>query len=221
MEQHFKRYNAKNAHKGGCRKPEGAMTSEERTAQLLGIRERWGKMQNEHLERHGSTARVDHRSFKAQGIDRVPDQHLGPKRIENQAPAVEAVLQARSDGTVAQLLASAIAAAQRRLARLQAGAREVIKRAARKADLVPPPPPPPKPVVDPLVERDKKEHASAQLVQLWDQYVQTERIGYIKELTSNALRDLTRQRDAHKEHLNAKPIFWGHKEWEAKLASMD
>ena len=221
MEQHFKRYNAKNPHKGGCRKGEGAMTGEERTAQLLGIRGRWAKMQNEHLERHGATARVDHRSLKAQGIDRVPEQHLGPKRIENQTPAVEAVLQARSDRTLATVLSNAIAAAQRRLARLQAVAREVIKRAARKPDLVSPPPPPPKPVVDPLVERDKKENACAQLVQLWDQHVQVERVGYLKELTSNALRDLTQQMDAHKDHSKARPILWGRKEWEAKLALMD
>lgn len=41
-------------------------------------RESWAQHQNRALERHGHTARVDHRSYEAQGIDRQPTQHLGP-----------------------------------------------------------------------------------------------------------------------------------------------
>lgn len=41
-------------------------------------REQWGVHQNRALERHGHNARVDHRSYEAQGIDREPTQHLGP-----------------------------------------------------------------------------------------------------------------------------------------------
>lgn len=41
-------------------------------------RQRWAELANEHLERHGHTARIDHRSLAAQGIDREPTQHLGP-----------------------------------------------------------------------------------------------------------------------------------------------
>lgn len=41
-------------------------------------REQWSDHQNRALERHGHNARVDHRSFEAQGIDREPQQHLGP-----------------------------------------------------------------------------------------------------------------------------------------------
>lgn len=45
--------------------------------QLLQWREQWADHQNRALERHGHSARVDHRSFEAQGIDREPSQHLG------------------------------------------------------------------------------------------------------------------------------------------------
>lgn len=41
-------------------------------------REKWAHHQNRALERHGHQARVDHRSFEAQGVDREPQQHLGP-----------------------------------------------------------------------------------------------------------------------------------------------
>ena len=41
-------------------------------------RESWASYQNRALERHGHSARVDHRSFEAQGIDREPSHHLGP-----------------------------------------------------------------------------------------------------------------------------------------------
>ena len=40
-------------------------------------REQWAHHQNRALERHGHEARVDHRSYEAQGIDREPSQHLG------------------------------------------------------------------------------------------------------------------------------------------------
>lgn len=41
-------------------------------------REQWAIHQNRELERHGHAARVDHRSYEAQGIDRAPTQHMGP-----------------------------------------------------------------------------------------------------------------------------------------------
>ena len=70
--QYFKRYNAKNPENGGCRKDSAG--TEER---LQATRAAWAQLQNAHLERHGHTDRVDHRSLKAQGIDRVPEKHLG------------------------------------------------------------------------------------------------------------------------------------------------
>ena len=119
IEQHFKRYNAKNPEKGGCRKGEGAMTGEERTAQLLGIRERWGTLQNKHLERHGVTERVNHRSLKDQGVERAPEQHLGPRHIEGKTPFFRAVMAARADRTLMATLNNAIAEAQKDLDKVQ------------------------------------------------------------------------------------------------------
>jgi hypothetical protein len=46
--------------------------------QLAQWREQWAHHQNRTLERYGHAARVDHRSFEAQGVDRAPTQHLGP-----------------------------------------------------------------------------------------------------------------------------------------------
>ena len=45
---------------------------------LTNWREEWAHHQNRELERHGHQARVDHRSFADQGVDREPTQHLGP-----------------------------------------------------------------------------------------------------------------------------------------------
>ena len=45
---------------------------------LTNWREQWAHHQNRQLERHGHQARVDHRSYEAQGVDREPTQHLGP-----------------------------------------------------------------------------------------------------------------------------------------------
>ena len=42
------------------------------------IRGRWAELTNEHLQRHGIEARVDHRSLQEQGIERLPTTHVGP-----------------------------------------------------------------------------------------------------------------------------------------------
>lgn len=44
---------------------------------LRGWRYQWAQFQNRALERAGHKARVDHRSYADQGIDREPTQHLG------------------------------------------------------------------------------------------------------------------------------------------------
>lgn len=41
-------------------------------------RERWAKLTNEKLASRGRDERVDHRSFRRQGIDREPGRHFGP-----------------------------------------------------------------------------------------------------------------------------------------------
>ena len=50
--------------------------------QLETWRENWARTANRYLERHGHEARIDHRSLEAQGIDREPTQHLGPKATQ-------------------------------------------------------------------------------------------------------------------------------------------
>ena len=94
-EQYFKRYNAKNPEKGGCRK-DSRGTDEH----LQATRERWADVQNAHLERHGHAARVDHRSLKEQGIDRESEKHIGASRIADMpAPDVAALLTRRAAET--------------------------------------------------------------------------------------------------------------------------
>ena len=76
-DQFFKRYNAKNPERGGAQKASGGKARGELKDELLATRQRWAEVQNEHLARHGHDVRVDHRSLNDQGIDRVPEKHLG------------------------------------------------------------------------------------------------------------------------------------------------
>lgn len=41
------------------------------------VRERWANLTNERLRENGHAVRIDHRSLKDQGVDRVPTVHLG------------------------------------------------------------------------------------------------------------------------------------------------
>lgn len=82
--QFFMRYNSKNPELGGCKKATGGKTSQQRREELIALRGRWADLQNRHLEKYGHAARVDHRTLKQQGIERVPQIHLGPfPRAEN------------------------------------------------------------------------------------------------------------------------------------------
>jgi hypothetical protein len=45
---------------------------------LLWLRERWAQISNEALREAGLTARIDHRSYKDQGIDREPKPLIPP-----------------------------------------------------------------------------------------------------------------------------------------------
>ena len=49
-----------------------------RADDLEAVRARWAELTNAHLERAGVAERIDHRSLKAQAIEREPTQHLGP-----------------------------------------------------------------------------------------------------------------------------------------------
>ena len=72
--QWFRRYNPEDPAKGGARKTDSLKphTWLERTRKL------WADLANAALERAGHDARIDHRTLEAQGIERVPQIHLGP-----------------------------------------------------------------------------------------------------------------------------------------------
>ena len=76
-EQFFKRYNSKAPDKGGARKLSYGNKFE--AAQVYqAIRARWALVQNDALAAAGLAVRVDHRSFRDQGIvDREPGVHRG------------------------------------------------------------------------------------------------------------------------------------------------
>ncbi|GAC1468527.1 MAG: hypothetical protein NVSMB70_13820 [Chamaesiphon sp.] len=83
-EQYFMRYNSAKPELGGCKKTNTAKSKAEASEELIALRKRWADLQNDHLERHGHADRVDHRTLRAQGIDREPEIHLGPVYCQNQ-----------------------------------------------------------------------------------------------------------------------------------------
>ena len=75
--QHFKRHNPNNPELGGCKKDSGGKDRGTLKNELVSRRENWAALQNSSLEKHGHTARVDHRSNRERGIEREPERHLG------------------------------------------------------------------------------------------------------------------------------------------------
>lgn len=74
-DQFFRRYNAKNPSRGGCRKESsGDARGPEWVKQ---VRQDWQDIANRHLAAAGHDARIDHRSNKARGLDEAPGVHLG------------------------------------------------------------------------------------------------------------------------------------------------
>jgi hypothetical protein len=74
-DQFFKRYNAKNPERGGCRKESsGDARGPEWVKQ---VRAGWQDIANRHLAAAGLNDRIDHRSHKARGLDEAPGVHLG------------------------------------------------------------------------------------------------------------------------------------------------
>lgn len=93
--------------------------------QVIECRELFARMTNDALERAGHSARVDHRTLEAQGIDRVPTIHLGPAAtaIERRGEVSQKTLnhqerQREAEGKVAALVA--IGEAQAKAAQLTA-----------------------------------------------------------------------------------------------------
>ncbi|MCO5399753.1 MobA/MobL family protein [Ralstonia soli] len=97
-EQMFSRYNAKHPERGGCRKDSGGKNRLALRDEVIQTRKTCAELQNAALEKAGQTARVDHRTLKEQGIDRTPERHLGPVRIQAMSEDEKAsVVEARRD----------------------------------------------------------------------------------------------------------------------------
>lgn len=81
-EQYFKRYNSKAPENGGALKgygeKTGARSFDERRQELIDLRERWQERCNTHLERADQSARIDMRSYQAQGVDLEPERKMLP-----------------------------------------------------------------------------------------------------------------------------------------------
>ncbi|CAJ4414409.1 DNA strand transferase [Burkholderia pseudomallei] len=94
-EQTFRRYNAKQPERGGCKKDSGGKNRLALRDELIQKRKVCADLQNAALQKYGHATRVDHRSLREQGIERAPEPHLGPARIqdmseEDKARVVEA-----------------------------------------------------------------------------------------------------------------------------------
>ena len=82
-EQYFKRYNGKEPENGGARKGYGEYAGQTRTLdqrrdELKDLRERWQERCNSHLEHANQAARIDMRSYQAQGVNLEPEKKMLP-----------------------------------------------------------------------------------------------------------------------------------------------
>lgn len=82
-EQFFARFNATHPERGGCKKDSGGLDPVAVKEAVKRKREIWAEVQNEHLAKHGHAARVDARSYRARGLLREVEHHLGPAAIRN------------------------------------------------------------------------------------------------------------------------------------------
>ena len=86
---------------------------------IIDQRQAWAEQVNRALEQAGHQSRVDHRSLKARGDDRIPQEHLGAKVIEMETRGIETEKGKRYRQT---------AAANRRIAELKQEQAELAKR---------------------------------------------------------------------------------------------
>lgn len=82
----FRRYNATNPEAGGAKKQSGGRTPVELRAEVVQLRKSWADLQNTALAQNGHSATVDHRSLSDQGVERMPESHLGQSKIKAMSP---------------------------------------------------------------------------------------------------------------------------------------
>jgi len=78
----FSRHNPKEPARGGRKKSSGGRNRMQMRDELIATRKLVAETINHHLAINGYEARVDHRTLKARGVARKPEQYLGPVRIK-------------------------------------------------------------------------------------------------------------------------------------------
>lgn len=217
--QYFKRWNAKNPEKGGCKKGDGYKSAEQRKTELVALRERWASLQNDHLEKHGYVDRVDHRTLKERGIERMPTEHLGPTAAameQRGVPTRRGLAKAQWEADVAE-----VAGIPELSKRLRADCVQLVKLGAAKPDPTPSPVKPDQVKPNPIQERRRQEEMSVQIVKMWREVVQKEREEHLQELTAKAFEKAKAFSVHFQAHMDAEPRLFGRKAWEAKRVAMD
>jgi len=74
---------------GGAKKSAIGKNAASRKAWLESTRAMWAERANQALEQAGQTARIDHRTLEAQGIDRIPGIHLSLSVMEMEARGIQ------------------------------------------------------------------------------------------------------------------------------------
>jgi hypothetical protein len=84
-DQWFKQFYRKDPSRSGAEKSRSLMPK----AWLETVRKTWAEFANRALQGKGRSERIDHRSLAAQGIDRVPQVHLGPNVLRMEVRGIE------------------------------------------------------------------------------------------------------------------------------------
>ena len=100
------------------------------------VRERWEAVCNAHLERAGIEARIDRRSLEAQGIDREPTIHIGPRAQHIESNVQRPASRTRKDGRGREIDYPMIDAGRTRLERHAEIIDMNIERGVRSSDPV-------------------------------------------------------------------------------------
>lgn len=207
-EHYFKRANSKKPETGGLKKANGARkTDAERKAELVDLRGRWADLQNKHLARVGAIDRVDHRSHADRGIERPPEQHLGPRQIHAGSGLARAVVDARATHREASQADRDLRGARRRVDRLVALQSGRKTRHSRQVEKLP--------------TLAQAEAAAEKVVEAWKQCLYAEREGYVAEAVLKALRALQGHLKQVEAHQGTKPLIFGRQAWEKQLAALD
>lgn len=89
--------------------------------EITWLRNRWSELANEHLRSAGQEARIDPRSLKAQGLERAPTEHLGPKltAMQRRGQSTEVGWRMEQEATKCLALAAELGRVQRERAEVE------------------------------------------------------------------------------------------------------